>query len=207
MHKLSRIPIIGQVMAKLPPWAIVLLLIAVSAGVGAAPVIGGVTGEANTVVEQAVTVHDGRVRLLDAEGVVATGPSPSAAFVLNTEGTGFIAAISLATGDQYAIDLALANTSLDQAAMELTFESEAEGFTATAALLCGAIECAGVQTTEQVTAVAHSGPNTFIVQIEADSDGQDAGASLFELRISVKIDDTIAPGFYKTSLNLTQIDN
>ena len=135
MHRLSHIPIIGQFLATLPPWAMILLFIVVGAGVGAAPVVGGVTGEANTVVEQAVTVADGRVRLLDRFGNVAP-PKPSAVFVLNTDGTGFTAAISLATGDQYAIDLALANASLDQAAMELTFESEVGGFTATAQLIC-----------------------------------------------------------------------
>ena len=50
-------------------------------------------------------------------------------------------------------------------------------------------------------------PDTFIVQIEPESDGTDlVGDSLFEIRILVKIGDTIAPGFYKTTLNLAQIE-
>ena len=65
---------------------------------GAAPVVGGVTSEANTVVEQAVTVAAGEMLVLDNLGQLAP-EKPSAVFVLNTDGTDFTAAVSLATGD------------------------------------------------------------------------------------------------------------
>ncbi|MBI2917796.1 MAG: hypothetical protein HYY01_07345 [Chloroflexi bacterium] len=154
--------------------------VALGMAIAAAGVTGAAqaaVGDANLVVSQALLVLSGNV----------TGAS-EAVFTVSDDGTSFSTAASAWTGSRYHINIALGNRSDSTLVADLTVDAP-EGLS---------IRVAGA---DGVTGVAPFGEKTWkLVVAPTESDHTP------DLTITVKVSETMPPGFYTIKMNLDQAE-
>ena len=165
----------------LPAWLVVGALIAATAGAATGVVLSGsVDGVVTATASQAMVVQDGA-------GTAITGADEGLVFVEDDE-TAFHAAAELNTGDDFDVELSVANLSDDDLTGELTLIAP-DGITMDV-VKAGAIADDIIQT----------GPFTWKFKLPVNDD-----PATTDMTITIALADDMPPGFYEIDGTLTQV--
>lgn len=177
----GKVKILGK---TLPAWAIVVALIVASAGAATGVVLtGSVTGVVTLTASQSLLV-------LQNAGTNITG-ADAWLITIEDDETAFQAAAEINTGDDYTINLALANESDDELTGELTLIGP-DGIT-----LNADADGAG----DMINDVVRTGPFTWKFRLAA---GTNVSTDLI---IDVALADDMPPGFYALDGSIKQVAN
>ncbi len=163
----------------LPAWAVGAALILATSGAAVGVVLtGNVSGLITATASQALLVRDGTL----------SGPAVDAGlFTMSDDGTKFTAGAEINTGDQFNVDLALANES----DAELTGELVLVGPSGITLL---------VREMDDITQnIVRTGPFTWKFRLPVATD------TVPDMRITVALADDMPPGYYAVDGTLKQV--
>ena len=170
---------------RIPTWLVGSALVVAAAGAAVGTVlVGDVQGELPTTVSQALIAGE----------PVAGGDSDGSFVSVTDDGTGFIAANEMNTGDMWTVTLPLANESDNDMDVLVTVDVP-HGLTID-------VNDADAGDTD-VENVIRTGLNTWLFDLHDDADG----SSTDTIEIEIAHTDDAPPGFYQVHTRLQQIDS
>lgn len=195
----SKIMVFGK---TIPVWVAALALLAATSGAAVGMVLAGsVKGDIVTSLTQALLVHS-----VDSDKTAEFN-------AVSDDGTKFTTAVEMQTGDKVAVSVAAINRSTDAIAVLLRLDMLAgvtgevdgqndaaatpPGTTTSTDITTGGDSCARINLTDWKCKLRSNTPSGSITPDNTAAD----------FKITLGLNDEVPPGFYTTTVTMTQIEN